>query len=196
MTDPRLERWLQAVLTTPGVTAIRDPDEARRALLEDSLRGAELVARFDGPVVDVGSGGGAPGIPLAATLPDREVVLLEAQRRKCDFLEGVAADFPNVRVVRGRAEEQPVDSFGVAVAKALAPPPVAAEWCLPLVRPGGAAILWVGPTADVQAVARVAERLAGGPPEEHGGLLVLPKLGPTPPGFPRRPGVARKRPLA
>ncbi len=196
MADERLERWLDAGAATPGLTAIRDRAEARRVLLEDSLRGAELVARFEGAVVDVGSGGGVPGIPLAAALPDREVVLLESQRRKCDFLERAARDFTNVRVVRGRAEEQPVDEYGVAVAKALAPPPVAAEWCLPLVRPGGAAILWVGPTADVTAVARAAEQLAAGPPEEHDGLLLLPKLGPTPPGFPRRPGAAKKRPLA
>ena len=196
MTDERLERWLDSLLATPGLTAIRDPAEARRALLEDSLRGVELVESFDGPVVDVGSGGGVPGIPLAAALPEREVVLLEAQRRKADFLEAAARDFPNVRVVRGRAEEQPVDLFGVAVAKALAPPPVAAEWCLPLVRPGGAAILWVGPSADLQAVARVAAQLGAGELEEHDGLLVLPKLGPTPLGFPRRPGMARKRPLA
>jgi 16S rRNA (guanine527-N7)-methyltransferase len=195
VTDERLERWLDELLATPGLTAIRNREEARRALLEDSLRGAELVRRFEGGVVDVGSGGGAPGIPLAAALRDREFVLLEAQRRKCEFLERVTRDFPNVRVLWGRAEEQPVDGFGVAVAKALAPPPVAAEWCLPLVRPGGAAILWVGPSADVDAVARVAEQLAAGPPEEHEGLLLLPKLGPTPPGFPRRPGVAKKRPL-
>ena len=99
-------------------------------------------------------------------------------------------------VVCGRAEEQPVDLFGVAVAKALASPPVAAEWCLPLVAPGGAAILFVGPTADTQAVAKVASRLGAAPPERDGGLLVLRKLEPTPPGFPRRPGVAKKRPLA
>lgn len=195
MSDPRLERWLDELLATPGLTAIRDREEARRALLEDSLRGVEIASRFDGPIVDVGSGGGVPGIPLAAVLPEREVVLLESRRRKCDFLERIAPEFPNVRIVRGRAEEQDVDSFGVAVAKALAPPPVAAEWCLPLVRPGGAAVLWVGPSADLRAVARVAEQLAGGEPEEYDGLLVVPKLGPTPPGFPRRPGMARKRPL-
>jgi len=84
----------------------------------------------------------------------------------------------------------------VAVAKALAPPPVAAEWCLPLVRPGGAAVLWVGPRVDRDAVARAAGRLAAAPPEEQDGLLVLRKLRPTPDGFPRRPGMARKRPLA
>ena len=95
-------------------------------------------AALEGPLVDVGSGGGAPGIPLAASLPEREVTLLEAERRKCDFLERWTAELPNLRVVWGRAEEQPTDAYGVAVAKALAPPPVAAEWCLPLVRPGGA----------------------------------------------------------
>jgi 16S rRNA (guanine527-N7)-methyltransferase len=163
-------------------------------LLADSLRGVELLRGLAGPVVDVGSGGGAPGIPLAAALPDREVTLLEAERRKCDFLERWAP--PNARVVWGRAEEQPVDSFGVAVAKALAPPPVAAEWCLPLVRPGGAAVLWVGPSAELDRVAAVAARLGGGEPELRDGLLVIPKLEPTPPGFPRRPGIARKRPLA
>lgn len=196
MTDERLERWLDELLAAPGLTAIRDRQEARRALLDDSLRGVALVRSFEGAVVDVGSGGGAPGIPLAAALPDREVVLLEAQRRKCHFLEAVTRDFPNVRVLWGRAEEQPVDVYGVAVAKALAPPPVAAEWCLPLVRPGGAAILWVGPSANVAAVGRVAEQLAACAPEERDGLLVLAKLGSTPAGFPRRPGVARKRPLA
>jgi 16S rRNA (guanine527-N7)-methyltransferase len=146
--------------------------------------------------VDVGSGGGAPGIPIAAALPDREVVLLEANARKREFLESVAREFSNVHVVRGRAEEQEVDRYGVAVAKALAPPPAAAEWCLALVAPGGAAILLVGPTADTGAVARVAAQLGGGEPEQHPGILVIPKLGPTPPGFPRRPGIARKRPLA
>src|SRR5262245_21930982 len=195
-TDERLERWLGGVLATPGLTAIRDRAEARRALLEDALRGAELVARFDGPVVDVGSGGGTPGIPLAAVLPGREVTLLEANGRKCEFLRTWTSEFPNLRVVEGRAEEQAVDGYGVAVAKALASPVVAAEWTLSLVRPGGAAILWVGPSADADAVSRAAAELAGGPVIEQAGLLVLPKVGPTPAGFPRRPGMARKRPLA
>jgi 16S rRNA (guanine527-N7)-methyltransferase len=163
-------------------------------LLDDSLRGADVVACWDGTIVDVGSGGGAPGIPLAYAFPAREVVLLEAERRKCEFLERVAP--ANARVVRGRAEEQEVDWAGVAVAKALAHPPTAAEWCLPLVRPGGAAVLWVGPSVEPGRVARVAERLAAEPVEAPAGVLVLRKTGPTPPGFPRRPGVAKKRPLA
>jgi 16S rRNA (guanine527-N7)-methyltransferase len=193
--DERLRRWLDALLATPGLTSIRDVGEARRVHLDQSLVALEVVRRFSGPLVDVGSGGGAPGIPLAAALPDRQVTLLEANGRKCAFLREVAAEFPNVTVVQGRAEEQETDRFGVALAKALAQPPVAAEWCLPLVAPGGAAVLYVGPSAAVGAVNRVSGRLGGGPTEQAPGLFVLPKLEPTPPGFPRRPGVAKKRPL-
>ena len=162
-------------------------------LLDDALRAVEVVRGYEGAIVDVGSGGGSPGIPLAASLPDREVVLLEAERRKCELLEQWAP--PNARVVWGRAEELETDAFGVALAKALAQPATALEWCLPLVRPGGAAILWLGPAADMEALARVSAQLGGGDPEDHGGLTVVPKRGLTPPGFPRRTGVAKKRPL-
>jgi 16S rRNA (guanine527-N7)-methyltransferase len=188
-----LDDWLAALVGTRGLTAIKDVREARHALLEDSLRAADLLAGIPGSIIDVGSGGGVPGIPLAATLPERDVTLLEANGRKCEFLRMWAP--PNARVVQGRAEEQEADAYGVAVAKALAPPPVAAEWCLPLVRPGGAAVLWVGPTADTARVSRVAQRLGGEVAEERDGLLILRKLRPTPEGFPRRTGVARKRPL-
>jgi len=191
-----LDRWLVAVLETPGLTAIGDPAVARSVLLEDALRAVELVAGTDGPVVDVGSGGGTPGIPLAVSLPEREVTLLEAERRKCRFLETWTAEIPNLSVTWGRAEEQPLDRFGVAVAKALAHPPTAAEWCLPLVREGGLVVLWVGETVESERVASVAERLAGKLEASPEGLLAIRKTGPTPPGFPRRTGVAKKRPLA
>ena len=190
-----IERWLAELVATPGLTSLAGA-EARRVHLDESLVALETVERFEGPIVDVGSGGGAPGIPLAHALPEREVTLLEATRRKCDFLERWTAELPNLRVVCGRAEEQPVDRWGVAVAKALAPPPVAAEWCLPLVALGGAAVLYVGPTAQVDRVAQVTEQLGGELEDSPPGLLVVRKLAPTPPGFPRRPGVARKRPLA
>ena len=134
MSDERLERWLDELLETPGLTAIGSREDGYRVHVEGSLAALPLVARFDGPIVDVGSGGGSPGIPLAAALPERGVTLLEANARKAAFLERIAGSFANVRVIRGRAEEQDVDEYGVAVARALAPPPVAAEWCLPLVR--------------------------------------------------------------
>jgi 16S rRNA (guanine527-N7)-methyltransferase len=193
--DERLRRWLEALTATPGLTSLSG-DEARRVHVDESLAALEVVRRFEGPIVDVGSGGGAPGIPVAVALPEREVTLLESSRRKCAFLEKWARELPNARVVCGRAEEQPVDTWGVALAKALASPPVAAEWCLPLVAPGGATVLFVGPSADVDQVARVAEQLAAELAATPLGLFVLRKLGPTPPGFPRRVGLARKRPLA
>lgn len=196
MGDAFLERWLGEVVAAPGVTAIAELQEARRVLLDDALRALPLVERETGTVVDVGSGGGSPGVPLAASLPDRHFTLLEAERRKCDFLSAVTSSLENVTVVWGRAELQPVDAHEVALAKALAKPPVAAELCLPLVAPGGLALLWVGPSADPGRVEAVARRLGGELEPAPEGLLAIRKLQPTPAGFPRRPGMAKKRPLA
>ena len=182
-------------MATPGATGLSTLDDARRVLLEDAVRAAPLVSAEEGPVLDVGSGGGSPGIPLAVLLPGRSFTLLEAERRKCDFLRRVTADLPNVDVVWARAEERPLETEAVALAKALAKPPVAAELCLPLVRRGGAAILWVGESADLEHVARVAEALGGELESAANGLAVLRKRRATPAGFPRRAGMAKKRPL-
>jgi 16S rRNA (guanine527-N7)-methyltransferase len=200
----KLERWLDALLATPGLTAVTNRRAARRLHIDDSLAAARLLEA--GPVVDVGSGGGSPGLPLAHARPELEFVLLEANRRKCGFLETWAREFPNVRVVWARAEEHAAsdgrDAYAAAVARALAPPPVALEWCLPLVRVGGLAVFYVG-DVELERVAAVAGRLGGAPPavvslpgSERRRLLVVRKVAPTPAGFPRRPGVARKRPLA
>ena len=202
--DPRLERWLEALVAGSGLTAVREPVEARRVHVDDALAAADLVR--EGPVVDVGSGGGSPGIPLAAARPELKVDLLEAQRRKCSFLASVAADFPNVAVVCARAEEHGRgagrEAYGTAVAQALAPPPVALEWCLPLVRVGGRVIMLVG-EVDLGRAAVAAEAVGGGVPEtvvlagaSRRSLLLVAKVRPTPERFPRRPGAARKRPLA
>ena len=217
----RLGRFLHLMLETNKVTnltAITDPDQAwikhildaltlvgplmSLATAEETIKARAEAAGPENPptsilsVIDVGSGGGTPGIPLAVSLPDREVTLLESERRKTEFLERWTVELPNLRVVWGRAEEQPLETFGVAVAKALAQPATAAEWCLPLVREGGSVVLWVGPTADADATARAAERVSGLLTDSPPGFLVLRKTGPTPAGFPRRPGMARKRPLA
>ena len=199
--DPRLARWVDALLSTPGLTALAERASVVEELLEDSLAGVESVAAFPGAIVDVGSGGGAPGIPLAAALPERDVTLLEATGWKCDFLERVAREFPNVRVLRGRAEEQEPDRYGVAVAKALAPPVVAIEWLLPLVAPGGAAILYLGEfDSRLEALAPrlggAFERVEPVPRRRNRHIAVIRKVEPTPAGFPRRVGLARKRPLA
>jgi 16S rRNA (guanine527-N7)-methyltransferase len=196
--DEQLERWLDELLSTPGLTSVSDPVEARRLHLADALAAAHLLE--GGPVVDVGSGGGSPGIPLAAARPELHFDLLESVRKKCDFLGRWVEQFANVSVVCARAEDHARgagrDAYGTAVARALAPPPVAAEWCLPLLRPGGRAVLFVGPSADPDAVVKAAREIAGELEESPAGFLLLRKAGPTPDRFPRRPGVARKRPLA
>jgi 16S rRNA (guanine527-N7)-methyltransferase len=190
-----LERWLEEVLSAPGATALDDLEAARRVLLDDALRATPLVESTAGPVVDVGSGGGSPGLPLAVALPERTFTLLEAERRKCAFIDRFAAELANVEVVWGRAEEQSVRTYGVALAKALAKPPVALELCLPLVRSGGLVVVWFGESADRGHAVRVAELLGGAVESDRDGLLAVRKVGPTPSGFPRRPGMARKRPL-
>jgi 16S rRNA (guanine527-N7)-methyltransferase len=196
--DERLERWLSELVETPGLTAVSDPANARRLHLDDALTAVPLLE--EGPVVDVGSGGGSPGLPLATARPDLRFDLLESTRKKCDFLERWLAEFANASVVCARAEDfargAGRDAYGTAVARALAPPPVAAEWCLPLVRPGGRAILFVGPSVDKVAVAKAANEVAGELEDAPPGFILLRKTGPTPERFPRRPGVARKRPLA
>lgn len=202
--DPRLAAWLAGLAREPGLTSIREQAELRRVHLEDALAAADLVVA--GPVVDVGSGGGSPGLPLAAARPELEFTLLEATERKCAFLRTHAAAFANVRVVCGRAEEvgrgEARDAFATAVARALAPPPVAVEWCLPLVRPGGTLILYTSLTVE-GPVSRAAGELGGELVElravagaDQKALAIVRKVGPTPERFPRRPGVARKRPLA
>jgi 16S rRNA (guanine527-N7)-methyltransferase len=201
--DPRLEEWLLGVVSTRGLTGLTDLEEVRRVLLNEAVAGRDLVER--GPLVDVGSGGGSPGIPLAVALPEIQVALLESNRRKCDFLQAQAAAFPNVSVVCARAEEHARgagrDAYGTAVAQALAPPAVALEWCLPLVAVGGRVILYTGEPGS--GLEHVASRLGGGMPlaravtgSERRQLVVVEKLEPTPAEFPRRPGVAKKRPLA
>ena len=204
MSDPRVERWLAALLATPGLTSIRDLDDARRVHVDEALAAASVLAC--GPVVDVGSGGGSPGIPLAAARPELEFSLLEASRKKCDFLDAWARVFPNVSVVCARAEDHARgagrDAYAAAVARALAPPAVAVEWCLPLISPGGMVVLYTG-EPELARVEAAAGELGGGEPSlvrlaasERRHLVVVPKLEPTPTRFPRRAGIARKRPLA
>jgi 16S rRNA (guanine527-N7)-methyltransferase len=196
--DERLDRWLAALVETPGLTAVSDVAEARRLHLDGALQAEPLLE--GGPVIDVGSGGGSPGLPLAAVRPDLRFDLLESSRKKCDFLGKWSDELGNASVVCARAEEHARgpgrDAYGTALARALARPPVAAEWCLPLLRVGGRAILFVGPTADEAAVASAAQEVGGELEAAPPGFLLLRKTRATPDAFPRRPGLARKRPLA
>lgn len=204
--DARLREYCDLVIAEPtSVTAVRDPLAAWQVLVQDALTAAELVrALAPAEAVDVGSGGGSPGIPLALAL-GVETTLLEATGTKARFLErAVARLAAPCLVVHARSEEYARgagrDRFSVAFARALAPPPVAAELVLPLVAPGGAAVLWTAADADIAAVAATAAIVGGALEAVHDvaegrRLVVLAKHEATPERFPRRPGVARSRPL-
>ncbi|MDX6566495.1 MAG: rRNA (guanine527-N7)-methyltransferase [Gaiellales bacterium] len=200
-----LELLVDALCSTPiGVTAIREPAAAWERHVLDALRGVEELDRCPpGALVDVGSGGGVPGLVLGAVRPERELHLVEATARKAEFLRATAALMGVAAVVHAARSEDLArvgavlrDACAVACARALAAPPAAAELCLPLVAPGGRVILWLGQSADPEDVSVAAAAVAGElRATTTPGLLVLEKVGPTPDRFPRRPGVAAHRPL-
>lgn len=178
-------------------------------LIEDSL---VLLDYLDAvrTIVDVGSGGGMPGLPLKLARPDLQVVLLEADRRKAAFLLQAAARLGvAVEVVIERAETAgrgPLrESFDAACSRALAPMPTLVELCLPLVRVDGQLLaMKTDADAEVEAARAAIRRLGGGAPTIHaapsparqlGVVVVVPKVAPTPPAYPRRPGIPNKRPL-
>ena len=133
------------------------------------------------------------------------MTLLEAVGRKARFLEQVCQELSlPAEVVAERSElharGRGRDAYDLALARALAPPPVAVELCLPLVRPGGRVVLWTGaldPALLEPVAGQIAGRVASAVGTSEGRMLVeLEKVGPTPDRFPRRPGMAGKRPLA
>jgi len=198
------ERYVRELFRAPvSVTAVRDEREAWDLHVADALTALPLLTPAPAEFIDVGSGGGSPGIPLAIELGS-PFTLLEATGTKARFLERVLVDLdlPG-RVVGARSEELARgagrDAYQVATARALAPPTVAVELCLPLVRPGGRLILWTG-EVNAGELQSVAQQLGGVLGEVNNtapgrSLVVVEKLEPTPERFPRRPGMARKRPL-
>ena len=155
-------------------------------------------------LVDVGSGGGSPAIPLGIVL-GIPVTMVESVGRKAAFLRATCDALGlSAEVVAERAEEfgrkAGRDRYPLATARALAPPVVAAELTLPLVRPGGHLVLWAGvvdrSAVDVAVADLASEVVDERPTGERRRLLVVRKLGPTPDRFPRRTGVAARRPLA
>jgi 16S rRNA (guanine527-N7)-methyltransferase len=198
----RLALLVELVCSTPvGVTAIRDPAAAAARHVLEALACLPAVdAAPPGPLADVGSGGGLPGLVLAVVRPARETHLIEATARKAAFIARAADEIgAAVHVHAARSEDVgrgPLrDACACVVARALAPPPVAVELCLPLCRPGGRVVLWSRePAGDALAFAAAG---VGGEVlvPECAGALVIGKLAATPERFPRRPGMAAKRPL-
>jgi 16S rRNA (guanine527-N7)-methyltransferase len=193
-------------------TRIRDAEQAMDAHVADSLVALELDAvAHAGRLADLGSGSGFPGLALAVALPKAEVFLVESQRRKCEFLQRLctAGEVGNARVVCARAEQwrDGIERNDVVVARALAPQPVVVEYAAPLLRMGGTLVDWRGrrDASDEDAGEKACELLGlrrtdvvrvvpfEGATDRH--LHVFVKVETTPTRFPRRPGIARKRPL-
>ena len=202
--DSRLSDYGRLLESWPGLIG---RGESAALLVADSL----AVLPFLGgsaTVVDVGSGGGMPGIPVAIALPAVRVTLLESDRGKAAFLVSAVArlGLANVEVVAERAEAAGQDpryreAFDAATCRALASLPVAAELCLPLVRVGGRLVAM---RTSVEEAREAVQRLGGGEPEVNpaptelrhdGKVVVVEKVAPTPAAYPRRAGVPARRPL-
>lgn len=194
-------------------TTVRAPREASERHLADSLAGLDIdLINEDGrDLADLGAGAGFPGVALAVALPGARVRLIESQRRKCEFLERMlaAARIANASVVCTRVEqwEEGLSGNDVVLARALAAQPVVLEYAAPLLRLGGALVDWRGhrDAEEEQAAGRAARELGmelrevrrvqpfATATDRH--LHVWVKTGETPDRFPRRAGMARKRPL-
>lgn len=215
---PSATHQLAALLTALDVdphapTTVRSPAEAVDIHVADSLVALELSdVRAATAIADIGAGAGLPGLPLAVALPTAEVVLVESVARKCAFIRAAAAaaGLANVEVVADRAESWSagIGTRDLVTARALAPLAVLAEYAAPLLREGGVLVAWKGrrDAEEERDAVAAAEQLGLAveeirpvrpyPAAEHRHLHVLRKVAPTPDRFPRRPGMARKRPLA
>jgi 16S rRNA (guanine527-N7)-methyltransferase len=209
--DPSpLGRALELQLLDPTAsTTVRDPEEALDRHVADSLVAVELEPlQRARSIADIGSGAGWPGLALAVALPQAHVVLVESAIRHCRYLERVVdvAALANVEVVHARVEEWDC-ACDVVTARAVASLPVVLEYAAPLLVAGGHVVAWkaVIPQDESAAGAAAAAELGLAPvevrrvhpyPGARGRTLhVFYKVAPTPARFPRRPGMAVKRPL-
>lgn len=209
----RLERLHRLLVEDPlAPTAVRDPRKVLEDHLADALVALELApVREARRIADLGSGAGVPGLPLAIALPAASVTLVDSASRKCAFLERAiaACDVENARAVHARVEAWPqgIEAFDLVTARALGPLEVVVEYAGPLLSLGGTLVVWRGQRdAEAEsAAARAAAELGMEPGQiaqvkpyagaESRHLHLMSKVTETPRGFPRRPGVAAKRPL-
>ncbi len=193
-------------------TTVREPHAVRDDHLADALVALDLPQiREAGEIADLGAGAGVPGLPLAAALPDTSFSLLDGSSRKCEFMRRAveAMGLDNVTVLHERAEtwRSGVGRCDVVTARALAPLDIVEEYAAPLLVLGGSLVVWRGkPEPDAEAAGRRAAEILGlsenapakvspyaGAANRY--LHVYTKTSQTPSRFPRRDGVARKRPL-
>jgi 16S rRNA (guanine527-N7)-methyltransferase len=204
--DSKLVDLARLISEWPGLVS----KPAAAELIDDSLVLLDHLGEAT-RVVDVGSGGGLPGLPLKIARPHLSVTLVEADQAKAAFLVRACATLGlrDVQVIARRAEEVGRDplyreSFDVAVARALAPMPVLAELCLPLVRVGGRLLAQKTETEDVDGAQRAIAIMGGkldrvvtapSAARRSGTIVIVDKIQFTPPAYPRRPGIPSRKPL-
>jgi 16S rRNA (guanine527-N7)-methyltransferase len=203
--DSKLVQLAQLISEWPGLTS-----SPAAELIDDSLVLLDHLGEAP-KVVDVGSGGGLPGLPLRIARPDLYMTLIEADQDKAAFLVRACAalGLQGVEVLARRAEEVGQDplyreAFDVAVARALAPMRVLAELCLPLVKVGGRLLAQKTATEEVNDASRAIEAMGGilkvvvaapSAARRAGTVVIVEKVRSTPPAYPRRPGVPARKPL-
>jgi len=208
-----LERLLTLIAADPRApTAIRNAAGAVDAHIADALVALELEAVAGArQIADLGSGAGFPGLVLAVALPEARVSLVESNRRKCEFLERAIRQMglDNARAIPERAEawQGGLRRCDLVTARALAPLNVLVEYAAPLLRPRGALVAWKGRHDEAEEADGAAAAAATGlepiavypvrpwPGAQHRHLYLYLKVGSTPNEYPRRPGMASKRPL-
>jgi 16S rRNA (guanine527-N7)-methyltransferase len=207
--EPKLEALLGGLADLAAPTTVHAREKAIDIHLADSLVALELPAvRQAATIADLGAGAGFPGLALATARPDAAVTLIESNRRKASFVAELAASaqLDNVAVAATRAEEA-AGKHEVVTARALAELPVVLEYAAPLLQQGGTVVAWQGRRDAIEeqrAEAAAAElglerdelrSVRPFPAAKHRHLHTYVKVAATPDRFPRRPGMARKRPL-
>ena len=201
---------MEALADPEAPTSVHARKRVRNIHIADSLSALEVPGVGEaGRIADLGAGAGLPGLVLAIALPGAEVVLVESVGKKCAWMERTVErlGLENARVACVRVEELEEAPFDVVTARALGALPVVCEYAAPLLREGGVLVAWKGAVeaeeeADGLAAAVLLglERDAVLAVEPYAGserrtLHVFRKIAPTPERYPRRPGMAAKRPL-
>jgi 16S rRNA (guanine527-N7)-methyltransferase len=217
----QIARILEALKAEPDPhTTVSDPQAALEVHVADALSGLEVRELVEARrIADIGAGAGFPGLVLAVALPQAKVDLVESAGRKTAVVDRLiqAGEVSNARSITTRAEELGAvpaalgggqGAYDAVTARALGPLALLAEYAAPLLREGGVLVAWKGARDAAEEAAGAAAAAELGlavddvlsvkpfPSSENRHLHVMRKISPTPPGFPRRPGMARKRPLA
>ena len=196
-----------------NLTRITEPEEfEKRHFAESLLPCADGYFAAAGRIIDVGSGAGFPGVPMAIAFPDKEFVLLDSLAKRMDLVAGICADLGigNVSCVHARAEDAARDdsmreAFDLCVSRAVAELNVLSEYCIPFVKTGGTfvAVKGKGYADEIEAAEKAIDVLGGeidhitpeSDDEKAGACVYIVKKNSTPEKYPRQAGKPSKKPI-